>query len=160
MTAWCRSRSRSRSSITSRTRASCCSTIAATGRPSKSPKNGPRRFSRFCRAIEQNGLEEDAEVLVEKHVGVEHDRAPRHLPRAVHLAQHILAAAGKKLGIRLQMRAVHQKRGPGLSFAVLPWRRFEIADQVTGARRRILGPGHPGVEPRDAHFERSEEHTS
>ena len=55
--------------------------------------------------------------------------------------------------IRLQVRAIHQKRGPGLNFAVRQRRRLEIADQVTGARRRVLGPGHPGVEPGDTHFE-------
>src|SRR2546429_8885180 len=87
-------------------------------------------------------LEEDAEVLVEQDVGVEDDRAPGHLPRAVHLAQQILAAAGEELMICLQVRAVHQKRGPGLNFAVLQRRRFEIADQMAGARRGILGPGH------------------
>src|SRR6266700_2233760 len=32
-------------------------------------------------------LEEDAQVLVEEDVGVEHDRAPGHLPCAIHLAQ-------------------------------------------------------------------------
>src|SRR6266571_1254041 len=62
-------------------------------------------------------LEEDAEVLVEEDVGVEDDRAPGHLPRAVRLAQHILAATGKELMIRLQVRAVHQKRGLGLDLA-------------------------------------------
>jgi hypothetical protein len=49
--------------------------------------------------------------------------------------------------IRLRVRAVHQKRGLGLHLAVLQRRPLEIADQVTGARRGILGPGHPGVEP-------------
>ena len=42
----------SRSSTTSPTRASCCSTIAATGRPSRSRPSGPRRSSRSSRAIE------------------------------------------------------------------------------------------------------------
>ena len=49
--------------------------------------------------------------------------------------------------IRLQVRAVDQKRGLGLDLALLQRRRFEIADQVTGARGGILGPGPPGVEP-------------
>ena len=52
-------------------------------------------------------LEEDAEVLVEEDVGVEHDRAPGHFPRAVHLAQQILATTGEQLMIGLQVRAVH-----------------------------------------------------
>ena len=78
-------------------------------------------------------------------------RATFHPP--FYLAQHILAAAGEELMIRLQVRAVHQKRGPGLDLAALQRRRLEIADQVTGARRRILGPGHPGVEPGHPHLE-------
>src|SRR5689334_11291815 len=80
-------------------------------------------------------LEEDAEVLVEQDVGVEDDRAPGHFPRALYIAQHILAATGEELMIRLQVRAVHQKRGLGLDLAILQGRRLEIADQVTGARR-------------------------
>ena len=55
--------------------------------------------------------------------------------------------------IRLQVRAVHQKGGPGFNLAVVQRRRFEVADHVTGARRGILGPGHPGVEPGHAHLE-------
>src|SRR6516162_11294429 len=55
--------------------------------------------------------------------------------------------------VGLQVRAVHQKRGPGLRLAVLQPHRFEIADQVAGTRRRILGPGHPGVESRYPHLE-------
>src|SRR6266478_2502496 len=98
-------------------------------------------------------LEEDAEVLVEEDVGVEHDRAPGHLPCAIHLAQQILAAAGEELMIRLQVRAVHQKRGLGLDLAILQRRHLEVADQVTGARRGILGPGHPAIEPGHPHLE-------
>ena len=33
-------------------------------------------------------------VLVEEHVGVEHDHAPRYPPRAVHVPQHVVAASG------------------------------------------------------------------
>jgi hypothetical protein len=53
--------------------------------------------------------------------------------------------------IRLQVRAVYEKRGlasPFCSGAAL-----EIADQGTGARRRVLGPGHSGVEPGHPHLE-------
>jgi len=50
-------------------------------------------------------LEEGGEVLVEDDVGVEHDRAPPHLPHAVPLAQHVLATAGEELMTRLQVRA-------------------------------------------------------
>src|ERR1700730_1044074 len=96
----------------------------------------------LCYAVNEPaaGLKKYAEVLVEQDVGVEHDRAPLYLPRAVHLAQHVLAATGEELMIRLQMRAVHQKRGLRLDLAVLQPRRLEIADQVTGARRGILDP--------------------
>jgi hypothetical protein len=48
--------------------------------------------------------------------------------------------------VRLQVRAVYEKRSwprPRRS----PACAFEIADQATGARRGILGPGHPSVEP-------------
>jgi hypothetical protein len=45
--------------------------------------------------------------------------------------------------IRLQVRAVHQKRGTDLDLAVLQRRRLEIADQAAGARRRILGQAIP-----------------
>src|ERR1700730_1036953 len=76
-------------------------------------------------------LQEDAEVFVEEDVGVGPDRAPPHFPRAVDLAQHVVAATGEELVIRLQVRAAHQKRGLGLYLAVLQRRRFEIADQVT-----------------------------
>ena len=55
--------------------------------------------------------------------------------------------------IRLQVRAVHKKRGLGLYLALLQRRRLGIADQVTGARRGILGPGYPGVEPGHPHLE-------
>src|SRR5713101_7535910 len=65
----------------------------------------------------------------------------------------MLAATGEELMIRLQARAVHQKRGLGLYLAVLQRRRLESTDQVTGARRGILGPGHPGVEPGHPHLE-------
>jgi hypothetical protein len=88
--------------------------------------------------------EKHAEVFVEEDVGVEDDRAPRDLPRAVHLPQRILAATGEVRMIRLQVRAVDQKRGPRLDFAVFQRRRLAIADQVAGARRGILGPGDPG----------------
>ena len=81
------------------------------------------------------GLKEDAEVFVEEDVGVEHDRALRHLPGTLDLAQQILAAAGEELVIGFEMRAVYQKRGPGLDLAVLQRYCLEIADQVTGARR-------------------------
>jgi hypothetical protein len=37
-------------------------------------------------------LEKDAEVLVEEHVGVEHDGAPGYLLGAVDLTQKVLAA--------------------------------------------------------------------
>src|SRR6202011_2332213 len=69
------------------------------------------------------------------------------------LAQQILAAAGEELVIGLQVRAVHQKRGLGLDLAALQPHCLEIADQVTGARRGILGPGHPGVEPGHPHLQ-------
>jgi len=49
--------------------------------------------------------------------------------------------------IRLNVRAVHQKRSLGLHLTVLQRRRLKIADQVTGARRGVLGPRHPGTEP-------------
>ena len=65
------------------------------------------------------------------------------------VSEAALHAGSSALGV--QMRAVHEKRGPGLSLAVLPRRHFEVADQVTGARRRILGPGHAGLEPGHAH---------
>src|ERR1700730_10824927 len=98
----------------------------------------PERFMRYCAKPASAGpnfsifsdLEEHAEVLVEQDVGVEHDRAPPHLPRAVHLAQQILAATGEELMIRLQMRAAHQKRGLGLYLAILRRRRIEIADRA------------------------------
>jgi hypothetical protein len=76
-------------------------------------------------------LQKDAEVIIEQDVGVEHDRAPGDLPRAVHLAQHMLAAAGDELVIRLKMRAVDHKRGLGLYLTVLQRGRLEIIDQVT-----------------------------
>jgi hypothetical protein len=99
-------------------------------------------------------LEEDAEVLVAQHVGVEHDRAPRDLPRAPHLTQRVLATTREEVVVALEMRAVHDKRGLGLYLAVLQRRRrLEIADQVTGARRGILGSGDPGVEPGHPHLD-------
>src|SRR6266446_2280200 len=137
------------------------STIRAAANPRRPSPYWSRRFASAsaCLGVERRRvdrvltLEEDAEVLVEQDVGVEHDRAAPHLPRAVHLAQQILAATGEKLMIRLQVRAVHQKRGLGLDLAVLQRRRLEIADQVAGARRGILGPGHPAVEPGYPHLE-------
>src|SRR5260370_3510290 len=44
------------------------------------------------------------------------------------------------------MRAVDQERGLGLHLAPGERRHLEVADQVTGARGWILGPGHAGVE--------------
>jgi hypothetical protein len=52
------------------------------------------------RGLGLSALEEDAEVLVEQHVGVEHDRAHRHFSRAVYLSQYFLAATEEKLMIR------------------------------------------------------------
>ena len=86
-------------------------------------------------------LEKHAEVFVEQDVGVEPDRAPSHLPRAVHLPQHVLAATGEELMIRLQMRAVHRKRGLGLYLAVLKRGRLEIIDQVTTTALAPRGRG-------------------
>src|SRR4029077_7160925 len=100
-----------------------------------------------------DGLEEDAQVLVEQNVGIEHDRAPGDLPSAVHPAQHVLATAGEDLVVGLQMRAIDQERGPRLHLAPGQRRHLEVADQVAGARRRILGPGHPGVEAGHPHLE-------
>jgi hypothetical protein len=37
------------------------------------------------------------------------------------------------------MRAVREKSGVGLHFAILQQRRLKIADQVTGARHLALG---------------------
>jgi hypothetical protein len=55
--------------------------------------------------------------------------------------------------IRLQVRAVDQRRGRGLDLAVFQRCGLEISYQVTGARRRTLGPGRPGVEPGHSHLE-------
>ncbi len=55
--------------------------------------------------------------------------------------------------VGFEVRAVDEKRGPGRDLAVLRRCCFEIADEVAGARGRVLGPGHAGVEPGDAHFE-------
>src|SRR6516225_6271030 len=71
-------------------------------------------------------MQKDAEILVERDAGVEDDRAPPHLPRAVLLTHHVLAAAGEQLIIGLRVRVVHQKRGPGLDLAALQRRRFEL----------------------------------
>jgi len=65
---------------------------------------GPARGVERRRADRVLTLQEDAEVLVEQDVGVEHNRAAPHPPRAVHLAQQILAATGEELMIRLQVR--------------------------------------------------------
>ena len=73
-----------------------------------------------------SGLEEDAEVLVEQDVGVEHDRAPGHLPRAVDLAQHVLAATGEELMIRIQASSRGSRS-----------RRFPRIDQGEAAARKI-----------------------
>jgi hypothetical protein len=89
-------------------------------------------------------LGEDAEIFVEQDIGVEHDRALGHLPRAVHFPQQILAATGEELMIRLQVRAVDQKPGLGLDLAVLQRRRFEIARL---RRDGTFSPSHPAVEP-------------
>src|SRR5260370_32877615 len=51
------------------------------------------------------------------------------------------------------MRAVDQERGLGLHLAPGERRHLEIADQVTGARGWILGPGHAGVEAGHPHLE-------
>jgi hypothetical protein len=45
--------------------------------------------------------------------------------------------------IRLQVQAVYRKRSPGLYLAVRQRRRFEIADQVTGARREASAQAMP-----------------
>src|SRR5947209_10642834 len=91
-----------------------------------------------------------AEIFVEEHIGIEDDRAPRHLPFTVHLQQHIVAAAAQKLRIRIEMRELHQECGLGPNLPAVEQRRYQVADQVTGARRRVFGPRHAGVEPRDA----------
>src|SRR5438552_9086264 len=59
--------------------------------------------------------------------------------RAVHLAQHVLAAAGEQLMLGIQVREVHQKRGLGLDLGVLLRRRLEITDHGTAARDFIFG---------------------
>ena len=82
----------------------------------------PERFVRYCAKPASAGpnfsifsdLQEDAEVLVEEDVGVEHDCAPPHLPRAV----QVLAVAEEELVNRPEVRAVHQKRSPGPDLAV------------------------------------------
>jgi hypothetical protein len=99
-------------------------------------------------------LEEDAEVLVEQDVGVEHDRAHPHLPCAVRPPQQILTATGEELMIRLQVRAIHPKRGLGLCLAVFQRRlRPPLLDQAkcTGVARAglksVAGSQSPGVSP-------------
>jgi hypothetical protein len=62
--------------------------------------------------------EKHAEVFVEEDVDVRDDRAPGYLPRTLYLAQHILAASLEEPVIGLQVRAVRQKRGPGLDLLV------------------------------------------
>ena len=49
--------------------------------------------------------------------------------------QRVLEATGEELMIRLQVRAVHQKRGLGLQLAVLQRCHLRIAYQVAGARQ-------------------------
>src|SRR5271155_4221914 len=106
----------------------------------RSPCPRPRRnCSAFPQRKTLTFLEEDTEVFVEEDVGVEDDCAPGHLPHAVDLSQQILAEAGEELMICLEVRAVDQKRGFGLDLAVVQRSGLEIADQVAGARRRILG---------------------
>src|SRR5271169_3051035 len=58
-------------------------------------RTGPSRQPQLAAAT----LQEDAEVLVERDVGVEDDRVPRYLPGPLHLAQQILAATGEELMI-------------------------------------------------------------
>src|ERR1700738_3531418 len=99
-----------------------CPFIGTISRPERFVRYGPKPASAGPSFSISSDLEEDAEVLVEQDVGVEHDRAPPHLPRAVHLPQHVLAATGEELMIGLEVRAVHQKRGLGPDLTVLQQR--------------------------------------
>src|SRR6202011_6011639 len=64
--------------------------------------------------------------------------------------QQILAATGEELIIRLQVRAVHQKRSLGLDLAVLQRRGFEIADRAASLAAPLpLARVAPAVEAGD-----------
>src|SRR6266446_5885127 len=96
-------------------------------RPAASAPRTVRNPSRSLSGL----LQEDAEVLVEEDVGVEEDGALRDLPRAVHPAQHVLAAPGQELVVRLQVRAIHEEGRLGPHLAFRQRLRHEIANQMT-----------------------------
>src|SRR5687767_7355510 len=66
-----------------------------------------------------SSLEEDRDVLREKDVGVQDDRAFGDLPGVAVRSQDVLAVAGVELLVGLQVRSVHQERTLGPDFAVL-----------------------------------------
>ena len=49
------------------------------------------------------GLQEDAEVFVQQHIGVENGRSTGDLPGAFNPAQHIFAAAGQQLVVGFEV---------------------------------------------------------
>src|SRR5581483_7582497 len=101
--------------------------------------------------------EEHAQVLGIERRLVEHHPAAGDLPAdtPVDTAQQVLTGADEELDVVLEPGPVEQEVAVDLELLrVLGRDDAHVGEEVPGARRRVLGPGHAGLEPDDAPGER------
>src|SRR6516162_9186243 len=137
---------RSKQQATRRGRAS----VVASSLTSVAPRS--KRASGF----EQPGSsKEDDDVLGQQYVLVEDDPAAGDLPGAGNAAQDIAPGADIKVLLGLGPAAIHHEIRIDLDLARrVAGFHFDIGYQVARARRRVLGPGHARIQPRNALAER------
>src|SRR5262249_55425991 len=102
-----------------------------------------------------SGSEKDADVLCRQYILVEGELAQRDLPLAVDTAEQVLPGPDIKVLLGLRPAAVDDEVRMDLELGGAVARfDIDVGDQMPGARWRVFGPGHAGVEAGDPRRQR------